>query len=168
MTADGRAVANFILDFCAQRGRIVTNLTLQKAVYFCHVWQLVVMRRPLVKHSFEAWQHGPVLPYLYRDFKEYDSEQKPITTRAMQIDRVTGARVEVRYEFDEETTALQKKVVDFYSQLNGGNLVALSHVKGGPWYEVWNHQGGVNPGMKISDEAIAEYYSKVKSPFTIQ
>lgn len=168
MPLDGRAVANFILDFCALRDRSVTNLTLQKTVYFCHVWQLVVMRQPLVKHSFEAWQHGPVLPYLYRDFKEYDSEQKPITTRAMQIDRVTGAKVKVGYEFNEETTALQEKVVDFYSQLSGGSLIELSHVKGGPWYQIWNHQGRVNPGMKITDEAIADYYSKVKSPFTIQ
>jgi uncharacterized phage-associated protein len=126
------------------------------------------MHQPLVKHAFEAWQHGPVLPYLYRDFKEYDSEDKPIMTRATQIDRNTGARNEAIYKFDKRTTELQERVVDFYSQLSGGNLIALSHAKGGPWYQIWNHQGGVNPGMKISDDAIAEYYSKVKSPFIIQ
>ncbi len=71
MSVDGRSVANFVLDFCAERKRVVTNLTLQKTVYFCHVWQLLVMHQPLVKHAFEAWQHGPVLSYLYRDFKEY-------------------------------------------------------------------------------------------------
>ena len=166
MTLDGRAVANFVLDFCEARGRRITNLSLQKIVYFCHVWSLVDQRRALLKHQFEAWQYGPVLQYLYREFKQFDRE--PIMGRAMKIDPKTGNRQVVRYELHEETYQLLSRVVDFYSRLSSTELVKLSHVKGGPWDMAWNHGGDVNPGMRIENDAITRFYSKVRTPFSVQ
>ena len=84
MAYDGRAVANFILDYCDQRGRPVTHTALQKLAYFCHAWSLVQLHQPLVKQKFEAWDFGPVLPYLYREFKNYD--RAPVKTCATRID----------------------------------------------------------------------------------
>lgn len=166
MASDGRAVANFILDFCESRGREITNLALQKLVYFCHVWSLIELHRPLVKHQFEAWQYGPVLQYLYREFKAFDN--KPIQGRATEIDPATGARSIVKYAFEPETDQLLGRIVDFYSRLSAGHLVDLSHAKGSPWDEAWNHQGSVNPGMKIGDDRIIAYYSRVPAPYSIQ
>lgn len=166
MSLDGRAVANFTLDFCDAKGREISNLSLQKIVYFCHVWSLIELRRPLVKHLFEAWQFGPVLQYLYREFKKF--EDRPISGRATKSDPSTGAKDIVAYDFDGETEELLQRVVDFYSRLRASDLVALSHAKGGPWDEVWNHRGAANPGMRIEENVIASYYSKVRPPFSIQ
>lgn len=166
MSHDGRAVANFVLDFCEVRNRNITNLSLQKIVYFCHVWSLIKRQKPLVKHQFEAWQYGPVLQYLYREFRAYDSS--PIAARATKIHAVTGQKVVVNYDFDTETTALLECIVDFYSRLRAADLVELSHVKGGPWDQSWNHNGTINPGMKIDDGIIQEYYSKMKPPYLLQ
>lgn len=163
---DGRAVANFILDYCDGRERRVTNLALQKLVYFCHVWSLIALRAPLVRHKFEAWEFGPVLPYLYRSFKNYD--RAPILGRAMQIDPADGKHRVVSYNFSFETDSLLREIVEFYSRLRAGDLVELSHVEGGPWHSVWNHAGTVNPGMKIDDSSILEFYSKVPTPFSTQ
>jgi uncharacterized phage-associated protein len=165
-TYDGRAVANFILDYCDGRGRSVTNLALQKLVYFCHVWSLIALGGPLVRHKFEAWEFGPVLPYLYRSFKNYD--RAPIVGRATQIDPSDGKQRVVGYDFSFETDSLLREIVEFYSRLRAGDLVELSHVEGGPWHSVWNHAGAVNPGMKIDDMSILEFYSKVPAPFSIQ
>lgn len=166
MVYDGRAVANFVLDLCAAANRPVSNLALQKIVYFCHVWSLIELRTPLIRHKFEAWQYGPVLQYLYREFKAFDNS--PITSRAEKIDPKTGEICIVSYEFDDRTLLLLRKVVNFYSRLSSGDLVKLTHAEGGPWYNVWNHSGTVNPGMKIDDEQIARYYSKAPRPFSIQ
>jgi len=166
MSIDGRALANFVLDFCDARGRRITNLSLQKIVYFCHVWSLIRLGKPLVKHQFEAWQFGPVLQYLYREFREYDDQ--PIVGRATKIDPVTGNNGIVKYTFDKETEELLNRVVDFYSLLTPVDLVQMSHAKGGPWERVWNHQGRVNPGMKIDNAAIIMFYCKVNSSFVIQ
>ncbi|RZI97955.1 MAG: DUF4065 domain-containing protein [Brevundimonas sp.] len=166
MAYDGRAIANFVLDVCQDVGRPVSNLALQKIVYFCHVWSLIELKTPLIKHSFEAWEFGPVLPYLYREFKPFDSSS--ITSRAKSIDPLSGASRIVNYEFDSTTRAFLEKVVSFYSQLTAGDLVKLSHAKGGPWDETWNHAGVVNPGMKIKEDSIVSFYSHAFVPFSLQ
>lgn len=166
MHHDGRAIANFVLDFCGNRGRGITNLSLQKIVYFCHVWSLIEFGRPLMKHQFEAWQYGPVLQYLYRQFKAFESD--PISGRAMGIDPSTGEKRVVPYTFDRQTEQLLTEVVDFYSRLSAAELVRLSHVSGGPWDTVWNHEGRINPGMKIANVAISAFYAKVRAPFSVQ
>lgn len=166
MSFDGREVANFILDFCEARGRAVTNLSLQKILYFTHAWSLIAMNRPLIRHPFEAWQFGPVLQYLYREFSAYD--RSPIIGRATRLNPKTGDRVPVDYKFDSDTAAMLNGVVDFYSQLSASDLVALSHAKDGPWYKCWHHAGKANPGMKIDNQLIKKFYSAVKLPYLVQ
>lgn len=166
MSLDGRAVANFVLDLCEARSRKITNLSLQKIVYFCHVWALIELGRPLLRHQFEAWQHGPVLQYLYREFNAFESG--PIDGRATGVDPRTGERRVISYAFDKETEALLTNVAEFYSRLSAGELVRLTHVRGGPWDMVWNHRGPVNPGMKIDNAVIAAFYAKARAPFSIQ
>lgn len=163
---DGRAVANYVLDFCERKGLSVTNLSLQKIVYFCHVWSLIDLGKPLIKHKFEAWAFGPVLPYLYREFRSYD--RASITGRSTQLDLQDGSQRIVPYDFDLETKSLLSRVVGFYGRMRAGDLVELSHVAGGPWHTVWNHEGLVNPGMKIDEADIVSFYSKVPGPFSIQ
>jgi uncharacterized phage-associated protein len=166
MPYDGRAVANFVLDKCAERGAKISNLSLQKIVYFCHVWSLIELKSPLVGQRFEAWEYGPVLPYLYREFKSFD--RSPIRGRATRIDPLTGRNEVVQYNFDDATTDMLTKIVAFYSRLGPGDLVELTHAAGGPWYTVWNHSGAINPGMKIADEQIVSFYSKRVPPFILQ
>ncbi len=166
MSYDGRSLVNFILDFCDSRGRKITNLSLQKIAYFCHVWSLIELKRPLVKQNFEAWEFGPVLPYIYREFKAF--ERTPIKGRATGIDPDTGQLKVVSYSFDFDTQKLIEKVTDFYSQIKASDLVELSHAKGGPWHKIWNHTGIVNPGMKIANDDIIRFYSSVPQLFTIQ
>ncbi|GLQ92567.1 Panacea domain-containing protein [Dyella acidisoli] len=166
MSYDGRAVANYILDFCTEKNRRITNLALQKIIYFCHVWTLIELHRPLVKQDFEAWQFGPVLQHVYREFKDFDKH--PINRRAIRLDRKTGDLVVVEYDFDAELTALLPRIVDFYSQMGAGDLVEISHVVGGPWDMVWNHAAPINPGMIIDNELILEFYSRSPEQFPIQ
>jgi len=165
MGYDGRAVANFILDVCDAHDRRVSNLSMQKIVYFCHVWSLIELGKPLVKHVFEAWEYGPVLPYLYREFRQFD--KSAITSRAQRLDPNLGRNVVAEYDFDESTRSLLEQVVEFYSRLSAGDLVRLSHVEGGPWHTSWHHAGVVNPGMKIGNAEIAAFYSSARTPFSI-
>lgn len=166
MTYDGRAIANFVLDQADSLAVAVSPLALQKIVYFCHVWSLIELGRPLVKQSFEAWEHGPVLQYLYREFKSFGSH--PVTGRARQFNSKSGKLDVVGYQFDEATRELLVRVVGFYSRLSAGALVDLTHATGGPWHAVWFHAGKVNPGMRIDNAEIVRFYSKVPTPATVQ
>ena len=162
----GRAVANFILDHCEAQGRSISNLAMQKIIFFCHAWSLIVLREPLVKQHFEAWEFGPVLQYLYREFRRFDRDA--IKSRATKINPFTGAKEVVNYDFRPDTAQFLRSIIDFYSQLKPGDLVELSHVEGGPWHKVWFHHGKVNPGMKIDNDEIAAFYAKAPRPYILQ
>jgi len=166
MTEDGRAVANFILDYCEEGGIAVTNLSLQKLMYFCHVWSLVRLKQPLVKQSFEAWEFGPVLPFLYREFKNFD--RNPITTRCQKKNFATGELEVVEKFKDPSVSAFLREILLFYSRLSSGQLVELSHVENGPWHKVWFHDGSIHPGMKIRDKDILSFYSRGGAASTLQ
>lgn len=66
-------VADFLLLESRERGELLTNLKLQKLLYYADGWYAVdiVGGRPLFDEQFQAWVHGPVLPSQYRRFKEY-------------------------------------------------------------------------------------------------
>ena len=166
MTFDGRAIANCILDLAEDQGIALSNLSLQKVMFFCHAWHLVDTGQPLIKAEFEAWQHGPVLQYIYRQFKEFES--KPIKTRAGAMNPLTGRSEVVHYEIDANTVERLKRVVSFYGRLEPWDLVDLSHIKGGPWDQVWNHSGRINPGMKIPNIAVREFYSQAAKGSPLQ
>lgn len=163
---DGRDLANFILDYTDENGITVTNLSLQKIVYFCHVWFLVYADKPLVKQNFEAWEFGPVLPYLYRTFKEF--KDKKITKRAKKLDQITGNEIIASIKLSKDEESQLEKIVSFYSKLPANQLVEESHILGGPWYEVWNHETKVNPGMQISNQSILKFYLSKEKPYKLQ
>lgn len=85
---DARAVANALLDRAEASGMAVTNLALQKLVYFAHGLMLTRHGRALVDGYFEAWEHGPVHPVLYGAFKH--SGREPIAERARRRDFRSG------------------------------------------------------------------------------
>lgn len=166
MTYDGRAVANFVLDECDAAGVAVTHLALQKIVYFCHVWSLIELEQPLIRQRFEAWEHGPVLQYLYREFKGLGSS--PVRGRARQLNPRNGQREVVAYDLAEPTRGLLTKVVAIYSRFSASTLRELSHAPGGPWDRVWHHGVKVNPGMRIDNRDIVQFYSRMRWPVTVQ
>ncbi len=154
---DGRAIANFILDYCDVKGNQLTNLQLQKLVYFCHVWHLVSLDEPLVRHKFEAWEFGPVLPYLYRLLS--DNGDAPIMGRLTKIDPNTGISIIVDHELTTSSVEFLEEIIDLYASYSGAQLIGLTHVRNGPWWKAWNHDSKINPGMQIRNEEIIEYYS---------
>ncbi len=166
MAHDGRAIANFVLDQCAGAGVGVTPLALQKIVYFCHVWCLIELGTPLVRHQFEAWEHGPVLQYLYREFKRFGAA--PIASRALRNNPATGRAEAVPYDLDQATRELLMRVVAIYSRMTPSTLRELSHAEYGPWHRVWHHGGKINPGMRIDDRDIVRFYSSAPRASTLQ
>src|SRR5579863_1523853 len=87
---DARAICNMMLDVAGAVEITVSNLALQKLLYFAHARHLIETKRPLVSGYFEAWQFGPVHPAAYRAFKP--SGDQPITFRAERQDPLTGQR----------------------------------------------------------------------------
>lgn len=158
MAYDVRAIANYVLDFADGEGRGISNLHINKIVYFLHADFLATFERPLVTAKIEAWTHGPVFRELYHQFKTFGDSY--IASRATCIDPQTGNRSKASCKLNAEEETFLRAVIPKYIAMSPGALVAQSHVEGGPWDTTWNHDNRANPTMKISDDLIREWYQK--------
>ena len=154
---DVRAIGNFILDLADHDQIEVTNMALNKLVYFLHCDYLLEKKTPLVGAKIEAWKHGPVFRELYHEFKRWDDN--PIRSRAKIVDPFSGEAVEAKLHFGTDEQAYLEQVVRRYIKFSAAQLRAISHNMGGPWHVVWGHDGQSNPGMRISNELIVQHYS---------
>jgi uncharacterized phage-associated protein len=68
---DSFSIANFFIDLANNTGSFISNLKLQKLVYYSQAWHLALHGEPLFEEDFEAWIHGPVLPNLYHTYKHF-------------------------------------------------------------------------------------------------
>ena len=57
-----------------EEGTFVTQMKLQKMVYFAHGYHLARYNEPLIREEFEAWKFGPVVPSIYQSYKLYGSD----------------------------------------------------------------------------------------------
>lgn len=69
------SVARYIIDFCNKQGKGISNLKLQKILYFVQAQFLVSNPNhvPCFSESIEAWDFGPVVPSVYHHYKVYGS-----------------------------------------------------------------------------------------------
>jgi len=157
---DPRAVANLLLDLAEQEddGALpITNLALQKLLYFAHGHFLIRTRQPLVTGAFEAWTYGPVHPAVYQAFK--GEADRPIKTRAVSRNVISGATSPLRNPDDPEVRRHLREVLRAYGHLSPGRLVDISHAQRGPWWTVVNKaKTSIALGLRISDDVTLECF----------
>ena len=54
----------------------ISNLKLQKLLYYAQGYHLAIYDKPLFNEDIEAWLHGPVCPEVYRKYKS--NKENPI------------------------------------------------------------------------------------------
>src|SRR5689334_22090572 len=113
MVYDPRIVANFVLDVADSRGLQITNMALNKILYFAHGWSLAQRSEPLISATFEAWQYGPVLPLIYRQFSRAGSDT--IDFRATSINPATGEDIVVPANLIPEDESFVAAMTEFYA-----------------------------------------------------
>jgi uncharacterized phage-associated protein len=146
-----------MLDEADRLGIRITNLALQKLLYFAHSIHLVRTKMPLVSGYFEAWQYGPVHPSAYRAFKASGSE--PIIFRATGQDPLTGRPRDIPKVQDFDLIVLIQQVLNSYGRMSPGRLVDLSHAKDSPWaYIADKARTDVAFGLRISDAVILDRF----------
>ena len=97
----------------------ITNLKLQKLLYYAQGYYLAQKGVPLIKEDFLAWEHGPVIRTIYDRFKVHGSN---------------GIEYEEDYEekIDEETNSILMKVYNHFAQYSAWTLRDMTHSET-PW-----------------------------------
>ena len=85
-------IANGFLTRAIQEGNLITQMKLQKILYFAQGLHLATYGTPLIQENFQAWKFGPVIPEIYQIYKFYGSEPITDTTLADNVNRDWGLR----------------------------------------------------------------------------
>lgn len=101
----------------------ISNLKLNKLVYYSQVESLVETGMPLFDDRIEAWQYGPVEPAVYRAFSAHG--------------RSTIVEPLGPVSLDSDQEALIDCAAKKYCPLSAFDLVSLSHRPGGAWAMVY-------------------------------
>jgi uncharacterized phage-associated protein len=75
--ATAKEVAQYIIKSFRERGDSVTNLKLQKLLYYVQGWHLGLFGKEAFTGDFKAWVHGPVNLDVYHAYKH--NRWNPIT-----------------------------------------------------------------------------------------
>ena len=117
-------VADFFLAFANETGETITNLKLQKLVYYAQAWYLANYHQPLFDADFEAWVHGPVIPDLYCKYKYFGFS--PIKNKIKLED--------VEKNMDKKIMDFLSKVATVYMPSGAYELELMTHNEN-PWIE---------------------------------
>lgn len=137
-------VAQAFLDLASSEGRQLTNMQLQKLVFFAHGAHLAAYDEPLIHEPVKAWDFGPVIPSLYERLREYGSG--PVYNP---IDYFGANSLGPR-----EQQAV-RSAWRAYGHLDAWQLSDITHQQGSPWEQVWNNGGRYSD---IPDYVTHRYY----------
>lgn len=155
-----KAIANYFLSKYRKHG--ITPLKLQKLVYLAYGWNFAFNDTPLINDEYaEAWQHGPVFPSLYHEFKHRG--RQPILDLAKDTDfgllKEAAPRVP---RSDRDTREFLDRIWEVYGKFSGGHLSELCHEPGTPWDETRRRKKW-RRNVTIDDDDIAEYYRELRA-----
>ncbi|MBD3827309.1 MULTISPECIES: type II toxin-antitoxin system antitoxin SocA domain-containing protein [Stenotrophomonas] len=149
-------IANYFLDKASHEGRALTPMQILKLVYVAHGWYLGFRGEPLINEPVEAWQYGPVIRSLYRKVKKFGSSA--VTEKLTTFEFPFGGVATVE---DPKVASLLNNVWNGYGHFGGIKLSEMTHMKGSPWWKVWNDDAGhARKCAVIPDDVIRAFYEK--------
>lgn len=114
-------IAKYFLFRAAQDEELLTNLKLQKLLYYAQGFSLAIFDKPLFNESIESWTHGPVVPDIYHAYKEHAANPLPPI-------------LELDFSLDDETKELLNEVYSVYGQFTAFALRNMTHQEP-PWIQ---------------------------------
>lgn len=128
----------FLAQMNDDAGDLISNLKLQKLVYYAQGFHLALFDRPLFSEEIQAWTHGPVVPCLYHTYKEYGQGSIP-------------APVDIDFDrFDIETREFLDEVYSVFGQFSAWKLRNMTHEEP-PWRDA-------GAGEVISLQSMGDYF----------
>ncbi len=147
-------VANRLVKLATETGEPITNIKLQKLLYYCFAWYLVEKENNevLFVDKIEAWQYGPVVPNVYHEFKDFGADNISFEEEKLAA-RLQGV------EFNETEAEVIEQTFFAYAHLSATKLVDLTHQET-PWIKAFGKKGLEN--KEIDAEVIYNYFAEKK------
>lgn len=117
-------------------GELLSNLKLQKLLYYAQGAYLALKGEPLFSEKILAWIHGPVVAQVYYEYQNYKNQGIPAPISPPEI--------------DEETQEILNEVFTVYGQFSAWKLRDMTH-REPPWERTPN-------GEEITHQHLKEYF----------
>jgi uncharacterized phage-associated protein len=147
-------LADYFIGLSNVTGSLITNLKLQKLVYYAESWHLANYDESIIEEDFQAWVHGPAIPALYGQYKEFGWQ--PITRN----DLDEAALNKIIHSYERRTQELLELVCDSYFGLTAFELERMTHNEE-PWSRTRDGLPQDAPSDRIIDKhLIRDYYRR--------
>lgn len=149
--ADSNAlkVANHLVAFSRVHGDPISNLKLQKLLYYAEGWYLAFYGKSLFSEDIQAWPRGPVVYSVWKHFSGY--RWRPIS-RPIEMPKMPN-RIQQHIE----------GLMEAYGDLSAYTLERMTHQER-PWLEA---RKGLKDGQRsnrvISRETMRTFFSELAS-----
>lgn len=154
---DARIIANEVLVRAWGEGLELTQIDIQKILYFLHGHHLTDFGQPLIRTEFEAWDFGPVQRIVYDQFNKFSDE--PITALAQKFDPIKRLIQPLPKLLDNAAISTIENHLYKYLEIPSFTLVDITHRPGTPWSRtVEAAKTHVNVGMRIKNDLILSYF----------
>lgn len=147
--ANAYEIARYIVNFFQEAGDPLTNLKLQKLLYYVQGWHLALRDgEPAFGDRLEAWIHGPVQPGVYGQYKHF--RWNPITDEVAKPD------------LDAPLKEVLDAVLEAYGADSGFELELRTHGER-PWLDA---RGNLPPDTEsnkvLSREVMREFFATLR------
>lgn len=119
-------------------GDVITNLKLQKLLYYVQGFHLAITGNKLFEEDILAWQYGPVVPEVYHYYKNRGAAAIEVPT-------------EIDTELDESELEILQEVYKVYGQYSALKLMEMTHMES-PWQQT-------NISEVIQPDLMIEYFT---------
>jgi uncharacterized phage-associated protein len=153
--ADAYEVARYLVRLAAhdEEPDFLTNLRLQKLLYYAQAWSLAMRGKPLFDDRIEAWPSGPVVPSVFDRFLG-------LGQRSLLPDDVEEER---DIEMEQEDVDFVASVWHSYKGFSPSHLREMTREED-PWR---NARGNLSPieggDEEITCEAMRDFFSHAVS-----
>ncbi len=140
-------LAEYIIRHAEGQGTFVTNLKLQKTLYYLQGYSLKKFEEAAFDDDILNWQYGPVAPTAYFAYSSYGADPLE-SNESVQIEKM---RKDQKNLFD--------KVIDVCLDLSARRLVQMTHEEA-PWKETCQNE-------EITTASIARFF-RAHDPLKIE
>lgn len=128
----------------------LTNKKLQKLLYYSQAWSLVVKNKQLFKEDFQAWVHGPAIPVVYKEFKNFGCNV--INSRITESDFSS---------LSEDEKSIIDEIWKVYGKYDAGYLEILTHNED-PWLKARNGHLPYEASNNVIEKVVMKNYYEQK------
>lgn len=114
---DVQDVAEYVITYSEEKDYDISNLKLQKILYLIQAYSLIHTKKPCFSEDIEAWDFGPVIPEVYRRYKQFGSTDIQIRFRSLE---------EIQKGFEREDRKRIEEVVDRFADFSAADLTILT------------------------------------------